>query len=657
MRSRKDYIKTAVPLYEASIKGDWKAAKAILDERRELVRYSITENDETALHVAASAKRSKQVEEFVEHLLTYMDGKDLELRNNSSNTALCLAAAAGNLKIVEIMVKKNRALVGMICGNGMTPLYMAVLFGHHDVAKYLYESSHKLGHTCWTPQNRKWLLHKCAESNMFDIALQIVKDRQELGSTGSVLQVLARKTDAFAETESNIIMRTINWLFRVMHPKMGVSEKENKAKALELLKIVWQNIAEKPKVEIDGILRGPPDNPINQDDKPAADKDNQTLQLLKLIADNVVKMQKNKEPVATASEGLNAVSEHNVKTKYSSRILFVAAEMGNTRFLVELIRKYPDLIWKLNDDGQSIFHIAVKHHHEGIYNILYEIGSMKDLITPLKDKNDNNMLHLVGKIAKKKQLEDVSGVALQMQRELLWFKEVEEMIPPSYWEMKNKDGLTPHDLFTKEHKDLVKQGEEWMKRTASQCMVVATLIATIVFAAAFTVPGGYNQDEGIPFFYRKRTFILFVLADALSLFSASTSILMFLSILTSRYAERDFLESLPKKLMLGLATLFLSITTMMVAFSVSFFVLYHKDLKWIPILITLFATMPVLLFATLQFPLLKDVFQSTYGSRYLFLPRKHVLYYENSFKHRWFPFTVPFISRCTSKIWKLLQVQ
>lgn len=231
------------------------------------------------------------------------------------------------------------------------------------------------------------------------------------------------------------------------------------------------------------------------------------------------------------------------------------------------------------------------------------------------------------------------------------------MIPPSYREKKNKDGLTPHDLFTKEHKDLVKQGEEWMKGTASQCMVVATLIATIVFAAAFTVPGGYNQDNGIPFFYRKRTFILFVLADAISLFSASTSILMFLAILTSRYAERDFLESLPKKLMLGLATLFLLITTMMVAFSVSFFVLYHKDLKWIPILITLFATMPVLLFATLQFPLLKDVFQSTYGSRYLFQPRKHVLYYENSSKHRWFPFTVPFISRCTSKIRKLLQVQ
>ena len=65
------------------------------------------------------------------------------------------------------------------------------------------------------------------------------------------------------------------------------------------------------------------------------------------------------------------------------------------------------------------------------------------------------------------------------------------MIPPSYRERRNKEGLTPHELFTREHKELVKQGEDWMKDTASQWMVVAALIATIVFAAAFTVPGGY----------------------------------------------------------------------------------------------------------------------------------------------------------------------
>ena len=122
------------------------------------------------------------------------------------------------------------------------------------------------------------------------------------------------------------------------------------------------------------------------------------------------------------SANISTQSKKNAKKTYSSRTLFIAAEMGNTKFIVELIRQYPDLIWKVNDNNQTIFHIAVKHRHEGIYNLLYEIGSMKDLITPLRDENDNNMLHLVGKSAKRKRLQDVSGVAFQMQRELLWFR-------------------------------------------------------------------------------------------------------------------------------------------------------------------------------------------------------------------------------------------
>ncbi|XP_023735479.1 uncharacterized protein LOC111883385 isoform X2 [Lactuca sativa] len=622
-------MKTCIPLYEASIKGDWKTAKEILDRKPELVRYSITGNGDTALHIAASAKSTKQSEDFLEHLLTYMENKDLELENSSSNTALCLAATAGNVKMVKIMAEKNRALVAITDSEGMTPLYKAALYGNYEVVKYLYEN---LGGNNWAPQHHSRLLLQCVENNMFDIALKIVKEHPELDSNGSVLGVLARKPDVFAETESDIFKRTFNW---VIHPKLQAFEKESKAKALELLRIIWKNISEKRKIEIDDILRGPPDPPppIMQ-----GDIEKKPVEIWNTV----------KEPAATIWNNPNAVR------KYSSRILFVAAEMGNTRYLVELIRQYPDLIWKVNDKNQSIFHIAVKHRHEGIYNLMYEIGSMKDLITPLKDENDNTMLHLVGKTAKKKQLEDVSRVvALQMQRELLWFKEVEKMIPPSYRKQKNKVGLTPHELFTEEHKELVRQGENWMKDKASQCMVVATLVATIVFAATFTAPGGYNQADVVPYFYRKGTFIVFAVADTISLFSSSTSVLLFLSILTSRYAERDFLESLPIKLMLGLATLFLSITTMMVALSVGFFVLY---MKWITLLATLLATMPLLLFAMLQFPLLKDVTRSSYASRHLFRPKKHVLYYENSNSNsrRWFPFTFPFVSSCTSKIMKLL---
>ncbi|KAK1406520.1 hypothetical protein QVD17_41916 [Tagetes erecta] len=352
-------------------------------------------------------------------------------------------------------------------------------------------------------------------------------------------------------------------------------------------------------------------------------------QLRNIIKVNIEKLKEDNQ---------NTVIElEHARPTYSSRVLFIAAELGNTRFLVELIRLYPDLIWKVNDDNQTIFHIAVKHRHEGIYSLLYEIGAMKDLITPLKDPQLNNMLHLVGKIAKQKRLDDVSGFALQMQKELLWFEEVKNMIPPSYREKVNKDGLTPHELFTKEHKDLLTQGEKWIKGTASQCMVVSALIATIVFGAAFTVPGGYNQTSddkngqhnGIPVFHSKAYFWVFVVADAISLSLSCASLLIFLSILTSRYAERDFKEKIPNKLISGLLALFFSIMTMMVAFGVSFFVLYHKGLKWMPITICVFAALPVLLYIWLQYRLFFDVIRSTYLSKRLFKPKKHFLYYEN----------------------------
>lgn len=97
---------------------------------------------------------------------------------------------------------------------------------------------------------------------------------------------------------------------------------------------------------------------------------------------------------------------------------------------------------------------------------------------------------------------------------------------------------------------------------------------------------------------------------------------MFLYIITSRYAEQDFLKSLPKKLMRGLETLFLSITAMMVAFSVSFFVLYDKELIWVPVFIGVLSLIPVILNARLQRNLLADVYHSTYGSTKLFKPEK-----------------------------------
>ncbi|KAJ0787641.1 putative PGG domain-containing protein [Helianthus annuus] len=151
-----------------------------------------------------------------------------------------------------------------------------------------------------------------------------------------------------------------------------------------------------------------------------------------------------------------------------------------------------------------------------------------------------------------------------------------------------------------------------MKDTGSSCTVVAALIVTMAFAAAFTVPGG-NQDDGKPLFQSKPTFMLFIISDAIALFSSATSVLMFLGILTSRYAEADFLYALPKRLTIGLLSLFMSLAATMIAFSSALALVLEGKVTWIAAPLVIATSIPVCLFGLLQFPLLVELVNSTYG--------------------------------------------
>ena len=150
-----------------------------------------------------------------------------------------------------------------------------------------------------------------------------------------------------------------------------------------------------------------------------------------------------------------------------------------------------------------------------------------------------------------------------------------------------------------------------MKDTATSCIVVGALIVTIMFAAVFTVPGGNNQNNGFPIFLNKKLFMVFIVSDALSLFSYSTLVLMFLEILTSRYAEEDFLQSLPRKMIIGLSNLFFSITAMMTAFSSALFLMLHEQ-SWIFKPVIYLASIPITLFVLKQFLFLVAMAISTY---------------------------------------------
>ncbi|KMS96654.1 hypothetical protein BVRB_8g201160 isoform B [Beta vulgaris subsp. vulgaris] len=500
---------------------------------------------------------------LVKELVHMMDAESLALTNKLGNTALCFAAVCGVVEIARVMVEKNKELPNIRGSQGMTPLHMAVLLGDRHMVWYLLEVT---SDEQMTDQDRIGLLTSSIDTDMFDVALHILSKHRYLALLRDTKKETALHALARKPLKPADCQLSIWKRFSLQWTNVSHDKNMEPQVALQLLESLWNEVIKRKEEEIS-----------------------------KLIG-------------------------------YPWRLLFVAAKLGKVEFLTTLIRSYPDLIWKVDENRYTIFHIAVTHRQEEIFKLIYEIGAIKDLIATYKDDDGNNMLHLAGKLAPLPRLACVSGATLQMQREILWFKAVKKIVRPEYIEAENNDRKTPHALFREEHERLRTKGEEWMKKTAESCALVATLIATVVFSAAFQLPGGINE-KGYPVLQKRASFVVFSISNGVSLFTSTASVLMFLSILTSRYAEQDFLVSLPLKLMSGLILLLISIATMIVAFTATFFITFREGVTWAPIPIALIASIPVTLFTLQQYPLLMDIYQSTYKShQYLFKSSKSELF-------------------------------
>ncbi|CAH2041845.1 unnamed protein product [Thlaspi arvense] len=123
--------------------------------------------------------------------------------------------------------------------------------------------------------------------------------------------------------------------------------------------------------------------------------------------------------------------------------------------------------------------IQVRNRCENVFNLAYQMSKIRLAMMDVYVDNGNTILHLAGQLAPRYKLSLVSGAALQMQYELQWFKEVEKFMTPRMKNSTNIDNKTPQEVFTEAHKDLVNDGEKWMKDTANSCTIAAALIVTI----------------------------------------------------------------------------------------------------------------------------------------------------------------------------------
>ncbi|KAM1187267.1 hypothetical protein ACFX2J_023220 [Malus domestica] len=526
-----------------------------------------------------------------------MTKEDLERKASGGWTALGYAAR-DNLKMVECMVTRNRELLSIAVESWQRiPIVIAARYDQWDIVRYLYPFTPREDLMPDKGPYGSELVSFCLFAEQFDIAWELLQRSPRLACTrgNNICPIFAFAHVPYAFPSGTSLKFWQRWIYNCIH------------------------IEHVPSVNDFRI------NIQNQENEQGNQRSRTVLsllqglssRLLEFLGINRIRELKlihvwSRQIVGCMCEVIKQLNHEEMRDGDVYDAIFAAVENGIVELVISLCKAKPELLWTCNTSGKYLFQYSVECRQEKVFNLIYGIGK-KNLLTTFKDYSDNGMLHYAGMLSPLAKLDPIPGAALQMQRERQWYKEVESIVVQlSGVPTKNKDGLTPPKLFTQSHKKLHEDGERWMKETARSYTVVSALIITIMFAAAFTVPGGDNQETGFPIFLNENLFMVFVISDAISLFSSATSALMFLGILTSRYAEDDFLKSLPTKMIIGLSTLFISVATMMIAFSSALFIML-QDKSWIVSPIIFLAAVPVILFIWMQSPLLLEIIVSTYG--------------------------------------------
>ncbi|KAI3967050.1 hypothetical protein MKW92_032863 [Papaver armeniacum] len=601
------------------VEGDCEKTIEFLNNNHEALKHGITGDSYTVLHVAIGRIREIRL---IKEIVKLMSPELLEYRGgDDDSTALHYAAQYGNAEVVQLLISKNPRLPLLLDNRGMTPLDIAlhnVSIDQKEVVEYLYSVTKDVHPSPFSGSNGAYTLCRLIEANFYDIALCVVKKFPEAALTKSNgtcgLEMMVRRPFSFKSSAK------LTWCQNLIYSSIQVDMNSTCIQLVEPAECTIRDEENPLKENLDGaeVAESLEFSSSTTSDGIIMSYIRRAIAIEQLYSQKLVHQQ----AVALIKQILLEICRSTLLLSFlnnNPNIMKIAIKHGIIEFIALCLEKNHHLIFD-KISGETMIKMAITERKETIVSLICQtsdkLGQKMDMVSR-KDLDKNTILHYAANLAPFAQLSLVSGAALQMQREMQWFMGIKSIIRESDRFTRNKEGNTAQFIFTEEHKELVKEGQDWLKDTSRSCMIVAALIATVAFAAAFNVPGGNINDtknprNGTPIFLGKSSLTVFAVADTLALFSSITSVLMFLAMHTSRYAEMDFLKSLPQKLIFGLATLFISMVAILVAFGASLFILVGNRFSLVPIPMALLSCCPLGLFAWLQLPLFIEMLRSTY---------------------------------------------
>ncbi|OVA01267.1 Ankyrin repeat [Macleaya cordata] len=559
----------------AALRGEWEAITNFYRHHPALAN-DVPVIADTLLHKCAQFCQTGVMKE----LLKLMPENVVQATDGKGNTVLHEAVRTGIVEMAEVIIEKEEGLISSRNVHGETPIYWAAMYGLKEMLLFLYFAGRRSTAASMNVRRKdgSTILHAAVLGKFYDVAMEILElypdlawSRKEDGATAS--HILALSPSSFKS--GTIYSYHYVGIFAFLAPaNIAISiyalipiENYKTHGAAARRSLQQCSLMERCKHNVKSGC------PVLRNFYVAKEKHTYIMQLTKQLLEKDSQWNYGSDGRDPRPKDINCnILQKKETNKFTERPLILATKMGIIEMFKETVRMFPESLEFVEEKGgKNVLHLAAEHRHEFIMEWL-KSKKKRDLVKLVVgiDSEGNTALHAAANLGEDKPWH-IRGPAHRMQWECIWFERIKYLIPPHMITIKNSNDQSAKEVFTKTHKELLEKGEKWLKDVSNSCMIMSTLIATVVFASAFTVPGGNDEKTGLPILLKTSDFTPFIQYAAASLFFSLLSLGLFLSIHSSRFNEDDFYAWLPLKIVGALTMLFNSTIFMIASFSQAYF--------------------------------------------------------------------------------------
>ncbi|KAJ1695249.1 hypothetical protein LUZ63_011947 [Rhynchospora breviuscula] len=464
--------------------------------------------------------------------------------NHLGNNCLHLAMMLGNAKLAELIWASAPSLFSGTNNDGETPLMAAIMAANAELS-----------------------------SNMLTAASQHLQSDLE---EGKPLSEMLLKVDV--KHGDNVLHHAIRNSFedlavRLLDIEPRLSEQVNKTGESPMYMAARKRFAKVVErlLEIPSSADSGPTKYTALHAAISAGYTDITKQLLKgrpALAYYVAENNSTPLHIAVINNDLEIIKillEHDANMPYTmdERVpgpFLVAAFQGCVEAAEMIISACPDSAYATNKVSANALHIAIEKERQEFVDFILRTPHLHRLINQPNQNGELPLLH-AAKLCDPEILrsllshkgQDYTAVNLQglnavdvtfgqdqKLKTLKWTESITLLLSviPSDWRISAAD-----ETKKKIKNQAIQEVKSLTQRYISNTSLVAALLATITFAAAFTPPGGFDNDPnsktpGLPIFVKNASFQVFMISDSIAM--CSSLAVAFLCVLAT-WEDLDYL--------------------------------------------------------------------------------------------------------------------